>query len=1269
MKIIFTTLFIFVFNIGFSASPSGSEITYRCIGGLKYEIIVAYYRDCRGMPYNNLQYKITNDSITINRTPKRNRIEELKLPHCTAKCNPPNQISSQGYEKHFYIDTIDFSQNDFLGFGTKSRQNVYFSYENCCRNNSVNTFNPGNFYVDAMLNVYYIRTYNTELSSPQKYNHFPITIPYMQTFSYNMSAKPAYIDDSLSYQLDRPMNSKNSYESYFINNPFTANCGNPNITNCNSNLNSKPARGFYFDSKSGNMTFTPSKSEVSFIVFRTNIYRKINQQMTLVGYSKLDIISIIYTIQENAPVLSNNTDFTIKAREQFCRNIEIKDIQSSSQLKPDSILLKINIQPQYGSLNIFDSANNIKIIRYCWTPSIEDYSTKKEDNFLFTAIENKCFLPFYSGLSKSFNIKLIAPDSLCKVKIKTYFDKNKNGVKDINEFYQSNAFIIHNSGSKEIRQTNQSGEIEINPFKGKYVFSVFETNQIYPTSSDIELNTKFDSTYIIELPFYRRTGITGRIYQDLNVKCKVDIADLPLPNIKVIDTVSGSFAFTDHQGNFFLEIPSNNYHLKIQPNSTYFSNCIQGYKGLVSLDSILKGFDFLLSVDNSKNDLSITQKSIYHHKNNQQYLIELSIQNHGNQIHYNVPLNIQTSKKLFGFNYSKSFTQNDKTIEIIIDTLLPFQKKAIFYTHFLQRDSIFKNEILCYENELLIQDTDINNNKFALCENVYDTFCCQTNIKTNSKPIITELEPNVKFKISFFNSQANTLVYLLKNSIDSSMFDINSFKIIENPYGLKISLIGQTLFAEKVGEISTSFKEIVLVFEIKVKNKIDSYFEVFNQATWKINDVINFNTTKAVVKTQPALKLMSFTPQQVCQNESVTLLIQNQYNPLPNNRYIFLLSDNNGLFVNPTTLLDTQLNSPINQLIFNIKKNILPGKYKVKIMGTNPTVSAFEEDILDTLTILKKPDQEILDNSNNNQICIDDTLKLNTQGADLYQWSFQFQPFHNFNSNSNYQFVPNNSGYVTLKAKNLNGCEALNVEKYIYVNPKPKLELTSNKPSYCENDSIVVSLSGAQSYDIYTINGDILNYRFNKYKLKSNKNEERLKIKGFNQFQCFDIDSISWKVNLLPPKPVITQISNILYSNYTNNNHWYFENDKIDFAINNAQTPLWEGIYKVSHQDSNQCISFSNNHMFKRTNIYNINLDFKIKVYPNPTHHYIYIDNEMNQVFKLDLVNMNGKAIKTIEVALGINLFDINDLPSGIYFLKGIIDGKMASMMVSILDY
>ena len=66
----------------------------------------------------------------------------------------------------------------------------------------------------------------------------------------------------------------------------------------------------------------------------------------------------------------------------------------------------------------------------------------------------------------------------------------------------------------------------------------------------------------------------------------------------------------------------------------------------------------------------------------------------------------------------------------------------------------------------------------------------------------------------------------------------------------------------------------------------------------------------------------------------------------------------------------------------------------------------------------------------------------------------------------------------------------------------------------------------------------------------------------------------------------------------------------------------------------------------------------RIKIYPNPAHDKIYFSNVEENIYKGELINLDGKKLKSFQVSSRNQTIDINDLANGMYILKLISNSK-----------
>ena len=154
-----------------------------------------------------------------------------------------------------------------------------------------------------------------------------------------------------------------------------------------------------------------------------------------------------------------------------------------------------------------------------------------------------------------------------------------------------------------------------------------------------------------------------------------------------------------------------------------------------------------------------------------------------------------------------------------------------------------------------------------------------------------------------------------------------------------------------------------------------------------------------------------------------------------------------------------------------------------------------------------------------------------------------------------------------------------------------------------------------------------------------------IKVKGRND--CGDGAESTYKiiVNEIPAPPIISLNNDILESNASNGNQWYFNNNLIQNAINNIYTPLNIGDYYVV-VTLNSCSSQQSNVIsFTPTKINETILNNGLSVYPNPVINELVFERSFTGVFSIS--NMVGQLVFKKEISS--NKIDLSSLSQGVY--------------------
>ncbi|MGE0561913.1 MAG: S8 family peptidase [Flavobacteriales bacterium] len=144
----------------------------------------------------------------------------------------------------------------------------------------------------------------------------------------------------------------------------------------------------------------------------------------------------------------------------------------------------------------------------------------------------------------------------------------------------------------------------------------------------------------------------------------------------------------------------------------------------------------------------------------------------------------------------------------------------------------------------------------------------------------------------------------------------------------------------------------------------------------------------------------------------------------------------------------------------------------------------------------------------------------------------------------------------------------------------------------------------------------------------------------------------------LPQKPTLTVLGNdtLLYSS-TLDLQWYYntsllsgENDTILIAQNN-------GDYFLTVTDTFSCVNYSDTITLLTVGNSDLEKDFEISIYPNPTASKLNIITPKKEpIFRLNLLDITGKNIQTIKPNDNTVVFDLKGLSEGVYFLQLVLE-------------
>ncbi|MFN8154104.1 MAG: gliding motility-associated C-terminal domain-containing protein [Bacteroidia bacterium] len=383
--LLLSLLFLLVSSINsktFATHSAGSDIKYRCLGGLQYEIEVTFYRDCGGVAEPS---SITvncksvagnhNLNVTLNKVTGTNG-QEITVP-CASSSSTCNGGTSTGIRQWVYRGTVTLPS---------ARADWVFSYSVCCRNCSITTIsNPcasnSNLYVEAKLN-----NIVAPCNSSPTFSNIPIAFVCVgQNFNYNHGVLDPD-GDSLVYSLITPKTTATSNVSFIA----PANVNNPIAS-------STP---FTINSSTGDLNFTPSQIQIGVMAILVQEYRN----NTLIGSVIRDMQVYTQACTNNLPTVSGingNSNFTLTAcaGQQICFTVNSIDPDATQ-----NVTLTTNNGIPGATYTI--SGGTRPTLTFCWTPTVNDINLRPK-TFTVTVRDNAC--PNNGIQTFSFNIYVPAP--------------------------------------------------------------------------------------------------------------------------------------------------------------------------------------------------------------------------------------------------------------------------------------------------------------------------------------------------------------------------------------------------------------------------------------------------------------------------------------------------------------------------------------------------------------------------------------------------------------------------------------------------------------------------------------------------------------------------------------------------------------------------------------------------------------------------------------------------------------------------------------------
>jgi gliding motility-associated-like protein len=323
-----------------STHVMGADISWECISPGKYKVVYKGYRDCRGAPFlgqiNVPTIRCVKNSQSRTFTTTTTSIRDI-TPSCTSApgaCTPQNtNATGDGVEEHTFEFNLDFTTGWLKQMIDDGCCEFEIIAQECCVNNAINTVSTGTFYTSSMINLCNIAKTKSKCDNSPKMTNPPVAyICCNQSFYFNNGVSDVSDGDSLVFSMGTVQRGSGINANYLKGLspewPMTSYCRVPN-TRCTPRPNRKPSEGFYYDTQTGDLVWTPIDcEETGVIVVQVDQFRldSSGRNWVKLGHTRREIqVRVIVCGNNNAPQLNSLQINAICEGEKICVDIEALD--------------------------------------------------------------------------------------------------------------------------------------------------------------------------------------------------------------------------------------------------------------------------------------------------------------------------------------------------------------------------------------------------------------------------------------------------------------------------------------------------------------------------------------------------------------------------------------------------------------------------------------------------------------------------------------------------------------------------------------------------------------------------------------------------------------------------------------------------------------------------------------------------------------------------------------------------------------------------------
>lgn len=409
---IFFTVFAFSFFQTHNARGShaaGADITWKCLGGDSFMVLVTIYRDCNGCNIIELGGPCAYTLLRVKPSCGTSRVYYLNVMSVTdvtkvcskscSRCDTSTCGFAYGIQKIVLGKVINLSTDTCCDFT--------LSVNISARTSAITTGGSNRpLFITSLLNKCVIPCNNSPFFQTPPTQIFCVG----QCVQENLEALDED-GDSLVYSLTNPLQGLGNFVPWLGNYSYNKPLYFTGFPNQNLSFSPPLCRGFHFDSTTGLLQFKPTLSQITLVAYKVEEYRngvKISEVMR-------DVQLTVMSCTPNAPPVMTGIDSTQSFKTTACAGGTLCfKLYASDSNATDTFIWSVDtLFP--GAILTPDLPTG-SIMTFCWTPQLSD--TGKTHYVNISVSDDKCPLPSFS--TKKFEIEVIA-DSIVKVNVDSNF--------------------------------------------------------------------------------------------------------------------------------------------------------------------------------------------------------------------------------------------------------------------------------------------------------------------------------------------------------------------------------------------------------------------------------------------------------------------------------------------------------------------------------------------------------------------------------------------------------------------------------------------------------------------------------------------------------------------------------------------------------------------------------------------------------------------------------------------------------------------------------